>query len=83
VRGGGGGAAGGHSPDRYGRTSVPPPTAVITRESFRLSMMVLTKAMRKKRADMGTNLQQATGGGTHGWWQVNCGWFRGAHAGLR
>lgn len=34
-------------------TSVPPPTAVMTRESFRESMMVLMNAMRKKRQDMG------------------------------
>ena len=37
---------------------MPPPTAVMTRESFRESRMVLMKAMRKKRRDMGMNLPQ-------------------------
>lgn len=40
-----------------GLASVPPPTAVMTNESLRLSMIVLTKAMRKKRKDMGMNLR--------------------------
>jgi hypothetical protein len=34
----------------------------MTRESFRLSMIVLTNAMRKKRADMGMNLRAGRGG---------------------
>jgi hypothetical protein len=38
------------------RTSVPPPAAVMTSESLRESMMVFTKAMRKKSRDMGRNL---------------------------
>lgn len=37
-------------------TCVPPPTAVMTSESLRLSEMVLTNAMRKKRQAMGMNL---------------------------
>lgn len=40
-------------------TSVPPPTAVMTRESFRESMIVLMNAMRKKRQDMGMKRGQS------------------------
>ena len=38
----------------------------MTSESFRLSMIVLTKAMRKKRADMGMNLRAGQGGSSEG-----------------
>jgi len=38
------------APVRNGMTSVPPPTAVITRLSFMLSMTVFTKLMKKNRS---------------------------------
>jgi hypothetical protein len=41
--------------DRYGNTSVPPPTAVITRESFKLSIIVFTNAIMKNKNVIGTN----------------------------
>ncbi len=44
--------------DKYGRTSVPPPTAVMTSESFKLSMIVLMNAIKKNNSDIGMNLSQ-------------------------
>ena len=37
---------------------MPPPTAVITSESFKLSIIVLINAIKKNKTDMGMNLSQ-------------------------